>query len=67
MIINVTSDVERKNVTFNLQNLTEYTFYNVSIAAESEVAISRFAKEITILTLCKLNPSHNIVFRANET
>ena len=56
MIINVTSEIERKNFTINLQNLTEYSFYNISIAAESEVDISKFTEEITILTLCKLNP-----------
>ena len=56
MMINVTSEIGGKNFTSSLQNLTEYTFYNISIAAESEVTISKFTKEITILTLCKLNP-----------
>ncbi|XP_028410342.1 uncharacterized protein LOC114532921 [Dendronephthya gigantea] len=50
MQYNITSEIQRKNFTYKLQNLTEYTFYNVSIAAESEIAISKFT-EISFLTL----------------
>ena len=50
MRINVTSE---QNLTYNLENLTEYTSYDISIAAESVIATSNFTKEVTFLTLCK--------------
>ena len=49
----VTSGIIRKNLTYHLQNLTEYTYYNVSIAAESAVKNSTFTENVTFLTLCK--------------
>ncbi|CAB4028619.1 titin-like isoform X15, partial [Paramuricea clavata] len=51
MKINVTSDLEEKYLTYNLRNLTEYTFYTVSIAAGSAIGISNFTEEVTFLTL----------------
>ena len=62
MRINVTSGIKWKNHTYRLQNLTEYTSYNVSIAAESTVAISDFTEEVTLLTLCGyINTSYTIL------
>jgi hypothetical protein len=53
MKINVTSGIQEKNLTYHLRNLTEYTSYKVSIAAESVIAISNFTQEVTFLTFCK--------------
>ena len=52
-IYTVTSEIEMKKMTYLLQNLTEYTYYNVSIAAESAIDKSRFTDIVTFLTLCK--------------
>ena len=54
IILNVTSGIEGKKLTFNFTNLTEYTFYGIRVAAESEVAKSNLTEEMTFLTLCKL-------------
>ena len=51
MRINVTVGIERKSQTYRLQNLAEYTYYNVSIAAESVIAISNFTEKVTLFTL----------------
>jgi hypothetical protein len=53
MKIDVTSGIEENNLTYHLPNLTEYTSYKVSIAAESVIAISNFTEEVTFLTFCK--------------
>ena len=53
MTINVTSGIDGKKVSYNLQNMTEYTFYNLSIAAESAIGRSSFTKEKKFLTLCE--------------
>jgi hypothetical protein len=49
------SGIEQTKLSHRLQNLAEYTFYNISIAAESAIAISHFSEEVTFLTLCELN------------
>ena len=53
MRINVTSGIEQRKLSYRLKNLKEYTFYNVSIAAENLIAISNFTKKVSLLTLCK--------------
>ncbi|CAB4043108.1 receptor-type tyrosine- phosphatase F-like, partial [Paramuricea clavata] len=53
MKIDVTSGTEENNLTYHLLNLTEYTSYKVSIAAESVIAISNFTEKMTFLTFCK--------------
>ena len=55
MRINVTSGIEQTKLSHPLQNLTEYTLYNISIAAESAIAISKFTEKMTLLTLCEFN------------
>jgi hypothetical protein len=53
MRINVTSGIEQRKLSYRLKNLKEYTFYNVSIAAENLIAISNFTKKVSLFTLCK--------------
>ena len=49
----LTSGIEQKNFTYRLQNLTEYTNYSVSIAAENAIQNSTFTEKVAFLTLCK--------------
>ena len=53
MRINVTSGIYKKDVSYHLQNLTEYTFYDLSIVAESAIGRSNVTKKLTFLTLCE--------------